>query len=283
MPLEVGVYLLRGNGRSQRIGERMAAGIRRAGDKVTIRTDGEYRGPREAVAVFYGFEKNTPTIMEEMKAAGRKAVYLDLGYWGRREGGRFAGYHKIAINDRHPTNYFQNTAHSDDRVARFNLQVRPWQSGGGHILVAGMSDRAAASLGMQPEEWERWAIAEARKHTDRQIIYRPKPSWRTAKPILGVGFSHQKEPLENALAGCHAVVTHHSNVAVDAMVAGIPAFCWAGVAQPMTSQDLSQIEAPAYPDDREQWLADVAYCQWNGAEMENGKPWRHLKGEGLVP
>ena len=85
-----------------------------------------------------------------------------------------------------------------------------------------------------------------------------------------------------ALKGAWAVVTHHSNVAVDGLLQGIPAFCWQGVAAPLSSQDLTKIETPVYPDGREQWTADIAWCQWSIAEMKAGLPWLHLKSEGLI-
>lgn len=283
MRLDVAVYLLRGNSRSQHVGRMMAQGIRAAGDDVAVKSDGEYSEPAHDVAVFYGYEKNMPQIMEDYQQAGKKAIYIDLGWWGRKSGSRFEGYHKFAVNDRHPTAYFQDRKHDDSRVRHFGLAPQSWRGGGGHVLVAGMSDKAAASLDIAPEEWERWAIAEIRKYTDRRIIYRPKPSWLAAKPIEGVGFSHQKEPLSKALGGCHAVVTHHSNVAVDGLVAGVPAFCWDGVAKPMALHDLRQIEKPLRPAGRKQWLADIAYCQWKGEEMQNGAAWRYLRNEGLVP
>ncbi len=77
-------------------------------------------------------------------------------------------------------------------------------------------------------------------------------------------------------------MTHHSNVAVEAIMNGIPAICPIGVASVMAGHDLSQIEAPPMPEGREQWAADIAYCQWSLAEMQSGAAWRHLRREKLV-
>lgn len=285
MPVDVAVYIVKGNNRSERIAALMQAGIEACGDTPVVRMDYEYPGieSAEPVAVFYGYENNTPRIMDEYISSGRKAVFIDLGYWGRRDGGRYNGFHKIAVNARHPTEYFQANQHDAKRAQRFELKVHPWRGEGRHILVAGMSDRCALSIGMQPEEWERAAIEELKRHTSRPIVYRPKPSWRTAEPIEGAEFSSQNEPLRAALKNCHAVVTHHSNVAVDGLVLGIPAFAWDGVAKPMALQDLSRIETPVFPEGREQWIADIAYCQWNADEMRSGAAWKHLKRDGLIP
>ena len=282
MPSRIAVYLMRGNGRSQRMGRAMAKGILAAGDLPIVRDDGQYIGPQESIAVFYGYEKNMPRIMSDYVAAGRVAVFLDLGYWGRRVGGRFRGFHKVAINARHPGPYFYRRPMPPDRVRQFNLAVRPYRKQGEHILIAGMSGKAAATVGMEPNAWERTAIAKLRQHTNRPIIYRPKPSWLSATRLDGADWSPPSQPLESALKNAWAVVTHHSNVAIDGLVAGIPAFCADGAAVPMALHDLARIESPLLPDGREQWLANLAYCQWSVAEMENGTLWRYLKREGLI-
>lgn len=285
MPLDVAVYTLKGNSRSRIIAPFLAAGIERCGDRVRRYMDSDYRGidhHDEQVAVFYGYEGRLPRVMEEYKAAGRKVVYLDLGYWGRREGGQHAGFHKVSINARHPTAYFQKNR-PPDRIKRFGLNPLPFRRSGDYILLAGMSDRAAASIGLGPEEWERSAVAAIRKWSDRKIVYRPKPSWKGASTLAGCFRGNPKEPIERALRGAWAVVTHHSNVAVDGLIAGVPAFCFDGVAVPMGSQELIDIENPTYPNDRKQWLADIAYCQWNADEMRSGKMWRVLKKDGLIP
>jgi hypothetical protein len=137
------------------------------------------------------------------------------------------------------------------------------------------------------ESWERTVVETLRAQSDRKIIYRPKPSWTEAKPIPGTTFSPRAQPLIELLGKqCHAVVTHHSNVAVDGLVSGVPAFIKLGAAAPMSlsTSNLAMIEYPYYPLDRyrEQWLNDLAYCQWSLKEMSNGACWSHLKEEGLV-
>ena len=282
MSLTAAVYLLRGNNRSQRIGQSLAKGIRAAGDRACVMHDGAYDGPRYDVAVFYGFEKNMPRIMREYVAAGRRVVFVDLGYWGRRRGGRWGGFHKIAIDGRHPTEQIRKAKYPHDRLRAFNIRCKPYRKTGKHILVAGMSGRAAESVGLAPGAWEAQAIATLRQHTDRPILYRPKPSWKEAQPIPGSIWSAPAQPLDSVLRDAWAVVSHHSNVAIDGLIEGIPAFCEDGPATLMGQNNLAKIERPIYPDGREQWLANLAYCQWNVVEMENGTAWRHLKHAGLL-
>lgn len=261
----------------------MAEGIARVGDRVELHFEDDYTGDDVAdVAVFYGLEGRMPRIFADYRKRGR-AVYVDLGYWGRREGGRWTGYHKIAVNARHPTAYYRTPQHDSSRFARFGLPLRAWTGRGSHILLAGMGDKGARAEGYEPEAWERWVLSELRRYTDRPIVYRPKPSWKAARPIEGTRFSSKAREVEQELAGAWAVVTHHSNVAIEAQLAGVPTFCWYGVAAEQSLQDLSMIESPRRPDDsRAAWCADIAWCQWSVEEMKAGAPWKFLREEGLL-
>lgn len=269
--------------RSRVICDAMCRGIKACGDETKLIMEDAYQAPVADVAVFYGLYGLLTDAFVGYKRNGRKAVYIDLGYWKRTEGGKLYGYHKVSVNSRHPTAYFQNRPKNSGRFKRLEVPILPWRKGGRHILVAGMGPKAAACEGFKVHEWEEAAIAEIKRYTDRPILYRPKPSWRHAIPIEGAVYNPPETPLDDALDGCHAVITHHSNVAVDAILAGIPAFCWHGVAQPLSLQDLSLIETPLYPEDRGQWAYDIAYTQWRPDEMATGETWRYLKDEGLVP
>src|SRR3990167_4756416 len=282
MSIKVGVYFCK-HRRSQALCSAMMRGIKVVGDVPVSCQEEDYRYPECHAAVFYGLSGNLRTLFRDYQKSGKPAVYIDLGYWGRRDGGgRYSGYHKFAVNGRHTTEYFQKWKHSSDRLERLGLRVGPWRQGKKYILLAGMSAKSADVEGYKAEEWERDAIKRIMSVTDRPIIYRPKPSWRDAQPIEGTRFSPREEPLETVLDDCHAVVTHHSNVAVDGIVLGIPAFCEMGVARPFSNSDLSKIERPIYPDGRIQWMCDIAYTQWNVDEMAKGKPWKRLRDEGVI-
>jgi hypothetical protein len=252
-----------------------------------MKLESSYNGIEAEVAVFYGLTDRLTTIFQDYSIAA-KAAYIDLGYWGRREGGRWNGYHKVCINSRHPTEYFQLRKHSPNRAERFGINIEPWRVGRywkedkKYILLCGMGDKGAQAEGYRAEQWERWAIEEIRSRTNRPIVYRPKPSWKCARRIQGVGFSHKDVSIEEALVNCHAVVTHHSNAAVDAMVRGIPAFVWKGVGVVIGSSNLDDIDTPRYPEGREQWVNDIAHTQWSVDEMRAGIAWRDLSEEGLV-
>lgn len=269
--------------RARTVCKAMMQGIARVGDDPILIKEEFYNGPDYDVAVFYGLHGKLRSAFSDFKRNGRKAVYIDLGYWGRRDGGRYQGYHKFSVNSRHPTLYFQRHKHSQIRLQRHDIEPKKWRKDGRHILVAGMGAKAAEVEGFLPEQWEQSAIATLRQHTDRPIVYRPKPSWNSAKEIEGTIFSSRNESLSTVLKDCWAVVTHHSNVGVDALIEGVPVFTDEGVALPLGLSDLTKIEEPVYSDSRLEWASDVSYTQWNVQEMRDGHVWRHLKYEGIVP
>ncbi len=277
--MDVVVYQWTGSRRSCFVADAMFRGVQACGDKVKMRDARSYSQPEADVAIWYGYSK---AIMDGYRDSGRKAIYVDLGYW-RREG--FTGHHKLAINSRHPTAYFQRRKHPPDRFNKLNVSIRSWQKTGNAIVVAGMSAKGAGAEGMAAEQWERHAVTELRKYTKRPIVYRPKPNWHQSTAIEGAQLQRghpQGDDVPHILKGLHAVVTHHSNVAVDALLEGVPVFCLEGIASVLGKQKLSEIESPIRPEGREQWAYDAAYAQWNVPEMTSGQAWRHLKEEGLV-
>lgn len=268
--------------RSRIIADAMREGIERQGERVRLLPSSAYHGgPDSEIAVFYGYDAVLRRVMSEYRARGLTVVYIDLGYFGRRDGGTLRGYHKVVVNGRHPTPYFQARPHDATRAARFQVKPADWRRGR-HIIVAGMGGKAAEAEGLRPEYWERKTIHRLRRLTDRPIIYRPKPNWEGARPIEGAKFAARREDLPGLFEDCHAVVTHHSNVGIDGLLAGVPLFTLDGVGRPLALNDINRIETPLYPDGREQWVNDLCYCQWNVSELRAGIAWRHLKDEGLV-
>ncbi len=277
----VSVYYAPGNKRSKTLAEAAYKGLRRIGETAVLRDSTKYTGVVSSYAVFYGLSMGLNRIFEDYKKYAT-AVYIDLGYWHRRLGGRFNGYHKVIVNSRHPTAYFQNNKHSPERFKALGLKIKPWREKGNRILLAGMSAKAALAEGLIQFQWEKKALESITHVSTKPVTYRPKPNCLQSRPLVGAGYD-KRTPLPLALAGCHALVTRQSNTAVDALLEGIPVFCEKGVASVMGESDLSLIDTPYFPEDRQRWAEDIAWCQFTTAEIAEGVPWRHLKDEGLIP
>ncbi len=185
------------------------------------------------------------------------------------------------MNARHPTEYFQQSPKPSDRFLEFGIPIKPWRSDGKHVVVVGMSGKGAVAEGFGAQQWERHAIERLRQLTRRPIVYRPKPSWIGARPIPG-SIWMKEQPIDEVLEDAYAVVTHHSNFAVEAILAGVPAICPFGVASVMSAKYLEDIDNLPRPDGREQWAADIAYTQYSLAEMHSGAAWQYLRRERLL-
>lgn len=290
--VDVLIHQIPGHSRSRQVCSAMLEGIQRTGDKARIVSAAQYRGPNADVGLFYGMWGALAQALKDYPGAGKKAVYVDLGYWRRKDWGegRMAGHHKLIVNGRHPDGYFQKRKHTGSRLKMLGVEMQPMRrTAGGPIVICGMGPKGAGAEGYQVNQWETDAVRTLRKHTDRAIIYRPKPNWREATPIDGCAMIRDHVDLADLLTAvdAHAVVSHHSNANIEALMAGCPGFTVEGPALALSlnaATDLRCIETPRYPEfaERVQWAADLAFTQYNIQEMREGLAWRYLRDEGLV-
>ena len=257
------------------VAQAMRDGLARHGINADIKD--KFMSVSADLAIAYGWVNKN--IFAEYAAAGKRFLYVDLGFWHRRgvDPNRYDGYHKIVIDNWCPVKTMQRGC-PGDRLKRFGVELKQAKPGA-HIVVAGMSERSAQDHGMVAEQWERSAIGMIKAHSARSIIYRPKPSWKQAREIGGVGYVKEGK-IESVLDGAHALVTHHSNTAIDAIAAGVPVYCKTGVGSILSTVSLDDIENPRVPSDAERLslLQDVAYLQWSIAEMRSGACWDYLRG-----
>ena len=264
--LRVACLTLPGRTRAYAIAEAMANGVRVHGDQVVD-------DPRGAdVVVRYGWERGGELH------AGRRAVYFDLPYW--RRSAEVNGYYRLGVDDwcmgrRLPR------GRSADRLRSFGIEVMGWNRDGRDVIVAGMAERSANVHGYEFEEWERMAVDRLQECCpNRRIWYRPKPKHALmASRMPGAHFDTRR--LADALTAAALVVTHHSNVAIDALVAGVPVIADLGPAS-LASVRWDQANEPPHEADRAALLADVAWLQWSVDEMHRGLCWAYLKETGLV-
>lgn len=219
-------------------------------------TDEEYLFPGP-VALF-GSPARWP-LLRQAQAAGRDWYYIDHAYFGRGK------YFRITKNA------YQHDGRGTSTGLRFKgfqrlSQLKPWRTEGGHILICPNSAVHFGLHGLDVDQWLSQVVALLRQHTDRPIRVRWKTQ-RSARPIV--------EDLKDAWA----VVVFSSVAAMDGLIAGVPCFSLAPFAATvrMGLSDLSQIEAPFFPDDRESFLSVIADNQWMLPEIVNGAAWHQLQ------
>ena len=254
--------------RSARVQTAFTKAITQAGHKPWGRTSDA------DVGLIYGMGPSHVVFRDEMVARGKHVLIIDLGYWNRSYSLNDDAQYKVSLDNHHPHDLIKDLKCSDERFKKLGRTIQPWQDNPrGHIVLAGMGQKSCVLYQYPDQSWDLAAVQEIRQNTDRQIYYKPKPSWRGCPPIAGTVYRCD-EPIEETLRGAWALVTHHSNAAVDALLMGIPAFTWDGAAKYQTSPDLKNLEQPYRPDDREQFFSNLAYFNWSVGEMASGECWR---------
>jgi hypothetical protein len=213
---------------------------------------------------------------------GATVVMLDKGYARHGVSGapRSWEYWRVAVNAHHPTRYLMDVKRPSDRWDRLGLEFAPWRERGKHILLAGSSEKYHDFYGLRhPTVYAQKIVKRMRAVSERKIVYRPKPSWRGAEPIAGTTWDDSRDAMQ-ALQGAWALVTHGSNACFEANLLGIPSVILGdAVAKPLSSNTEEDVVEPrlASEEDRAQWFANLAYCQWTMREMASGEAWQHIR------
>lgn len=183
--------------------------------------------------------------------------HIDNGYWKSAKGSSI-GYYRLCYRGMTPVlldspNY--------DRAEKMGAPMEPWRRDGDHVLLAIPGRHFGMALGIDVDAWIETAYARIRAHTDRPIKIRPRE---------GYG------PLAADLDGCWAMVTHSSNVAVEAVCAGIPVIVEpTSAAAPVGSTSLADLASPPTPD-RSKWWASLMCQQFSLDDMRDGTAYRFL-------
>lgn len=208
------------------------------------------------VPVVWGVLRDSDRILDQAKAQGLYYFYIDHAYFNRGHGKTY----RITRN-RYEAGPVRDCP--SDRIEAQGVEVLPWRKSGREIIVCPPTDYFAKAHGCS--DWLDKTLAMLGRLTDRPIRVRQKP-----KP------GEEAVPLPKALETAHALVTHSSNVAIEAACLGTPVFVSpASAAAPIGCTDLAEIEAPVYPD-RTQWLAHLAYNQFSFDEISDGRAWQLL-------
>lgn len=199
----------------------------------------------------------TPPLWPLLRFAreqGRDVFWGDHGYFGR---------HKYFRITRNALQHDGRGEATPDRFKVFMRPVQPWRKAGSYILICPNSAVYFKLHGLNVDEWLIDVRTQLAQHTDREIRIR----WKTTA-----------DPINDDLHNAWAVVVFSSACALDALIAGVPCFTLAPFAASvrMGISDLSQIETPYYPDDREPFLWNLADNQWTIREIFSGEAWRSL-------
>ncbi len=187
---------------------------------------------------------------------GGHVIALDLAYWNRNQKVR------VSFDAPHPQAVIMARELPKDRLGRDKPLIGSAWNAAGPVIIAGIGRKAQVQYGSQVQEWET-AQTRAATALGRKVVYRPKPKG----PAV---------PIESALAGASAVVTWHSNVAVDAIRMGIPAVCRDGAAAAVCPASIEDVVAPLEDELRLRFLRNLAWFQW-APESEGPAFWAFVR------
>lgn len=270
----------------KRISELFGRGVtRNRKDRFTVMDRKQYVGPvkNTDVALVLGVKNNSKDILKDHLLAGKNIIFIDKGYVRVRSADPMLSvdYYRFSVNGFQPIHYFQSKKRSPMRWELFNIKIQPMQKEGEHIVFAGSSAKYSRFFQLpNPTEYATEIFKLIREHSLREIVYRPKPSWKDAVPINGTVFSSNRRKLYKELEEAYALITHGSNACFDAMIKGVPTFVLGdGITKSISKHSIKDINEPYYPsdDERYQLCCDISYCQWTGKEMATGEAWRHLR------
>lgn len=249
------VEILRGQGPSPTADAMLRAmtqAIRKSGHKVRETTT--YAGDSDLLLLFGVGAPSHAIARQKHVASGRHALLFDLGYFSRK---KITGYVRMTIDHDHPQAWIGKTEPKPDRWAVHGIDLREDFHPAGPVILVGLGRKARSYLG-DPD----WEVKEFQRikseYPGRKIIYRPKP--KHPFPPLKCEVD-QDSKIEDLLKGASLAACRHSNVAVDAIIAGVPFDAIDGAAMWMKGRDY-------LPETRLDFLRRLSYWQWKSTEAD---------------
>jgi hypothetical protein len=209
-------------------------------------------------AFFYGVDASNESIWRQVQAEGRPYFYSDNAFFDETR----QRYFRVAKNA--PQIY--GVGQSDcKRFDALGIEIKPWTSGGDHVVVAPQSSHFMAMVAGYDGEWTLDIIDAIQKRTKRRIKVR---GWTSDK-------KHLADSIDGDLEGAHCLVTWSSAAAVTAVMRGVPVIAQGPSAASPMSGTLADIQILPKPD-RYNWAGVLADNQWTLDEMADGVTWRAL-------
>lgn len=220
---------------------------------------------RNAAPVLMSYGLGHPTrrqSTDQHLSRGGRLIGWDLGYWNRDEPLLFNM--RLTIDADHPHRLIGSEP--ADRFDAAGITLREDADPDGPIVLCGLGSKQRRYKGMRGQSWELETYRRLKQRfPGRRIVYRPKRSEQTIKNCEVVS-----GPIEEALRGASLVVCAHSNVAVDACIAGVPVLCEDGAAYALYRDN----PVPSR-EQRIEFLRSLAWWQWNPTEATEA--WRFIR------
>ena len=213
----------------------------------------------------YGILRGVGPIIKQVP----NYFYVDHGYFNssRYKKQIFSGYYRICHNSMW---HDGSENYPSDRFDNLNVKIKKWRKNGNQIVIIPPNEPMAKHLGIT--NWLDHIILKLRKYTDRQLVISRKSNLPTTNPPLMSKYEQdiEKLPLNLAMNNAWAVVTDHSNAAIESIINGIPAVIT------NSQRRLGSIKNIENPTMNRDFLKNLAYQQWTIEEIISGQAKEHF-------
>jgi hypothetical protein len=234
-------------------------------------SDGQLPGKVQAV-ILAGILRGNAKLLAECRARGIDYYYIDHAYF--KSGYASPTWMRVTKNG-----FVQNAITSNDSSrwnSFFQTPLQPYlNKTRKNILILPPSDAATKAFGA--ENWLSKIAQKIKQHTSRPIIIRHKSG-----PILGNDLISQKgwskydyPPMEEIWAKVYCVVAFNSNLAVDALINGIPVITTPYSATWPISNKIENIEN-LIEFNRSPLFSSLSWGQYNIEEMRSGYAYKNI-------
>lgn len=290
--------------REHDVADAVGEGVKACGDEFEKADAGAFidPDPKVDIACVFALKGKAKQILDAYHVMGARTLLFDKGLIRASTGlGAPNGYYRVSLDEFMPLGRIERMMREGVPASRWiATKLRPRErvrlTATGLVIYAGSSQKYCDFHGLGDEhEYAVEICRRIRKKAgkDRPIVYRPKPSYDMGKPVEGTIFSRPSGKagkdmhigmLGDLLPRAHALVTHGSHAAIDAILAGVPAIVLGeGAARPVAATDLEELlePMPMFPDREKRfaWMSAIAWWQWRVSEMVDGSMWRFLREE----
>lgn len=251
--------------REARLVSALVAGFKRHGVAVTATpkpADPEVYPHTADLVVFIGVKSRK--VRDACLAAGVPYLLIDKGYFHRSR------YHRFCLNGFTPC-YLGSGIADPERFNRLGIKRRNARLlSASRVAYVGFDDKYGAFHGLE----DAGVYAQKINNQINSII-----KGTSLNLFIRNRHDRARTPFSALLPTCYCVVVHGSIAGVEAVVAGVPVVSLGGmganVVHDLSNHTLESVINPAFPDPTlvSRRLAELAWCQFNIDEIEQGLAW----------
>ncbi|MAF25676.1 hypothetical protein CL634_08920 [bacterium] len=221
--------------------------------------------------------------------AGVNWIFFDKAVDRRRTKQNPKRMARFSINSYLPLKHYEKFEDDSSRIRTITdfmpIRETEFLETDSSVMFAGSSSKYHAWHDLvDPTKYAQEKIKNIRNVCNREIIYKPKPSWKHKVPVEGTIFKEggilsvmvDKKDIKRPCC----LISHGSGILMEANFLGIPTIVLGeSPVKKISRTRIEDIDNPYIPTLEEKYkIANaVSFFQWNAREIESGEMWNYLK------